>query len=194
MITMTYIPIVVDNKEKRSFDIYSRLLKERIVFLNGVIDDSLSTIIIAQLLFLESQNPNDDIYIYINSPGGSVTAGLAIYDTIQYIKPKINTICIGQAYSMGAFLLASGTKGKRLSLPNSRIMIHQPLGSFYGQATDILIHAKEILQIKTKLNHLLSSHTSQSLAKIKKDVERDHFMSAQEARIYGLIDQIIIKR
>lgn len=191
---MTYIPIVVDNKEKRSFDIYSRLLKERIVFLNGVIDDTLSMTIIAQLLFLESQSSNNDIFIYINSPGGSVTAGLAIYDTIQYIKPEINTICIGQAYSMGAFLLAAGTKGKRLSLPNSRIMIHQPLGSFYGQATDILIHAKEILHIKTKLNHLLSNHTSQSLPRIKKDVERDHFMSAQEAKIYGLIDQIIIKR
>ena len=191
---MTYIPIVTDDKEKRSFDIYSRLLKERIVFLNGVIDDITATTTIAQLLFLESQNPNSDIFLYINSPGGSVTAGLAIYDTIQYIKPEINTICIGQAYSMGSFLLASGTKGKRLSLPNSRVMIHQPLGSFNGQATDIAIHAKEILRIKTKLNHLLSSHTLQPLTKIEKDVERDKFMSAQEAKIYGLIDKIIIKR
>jgi len=191
---MSYLPIVIDNKDKRPFDIYSRLLKERIVFLNGIIDDTTATTIIAQLLFLESQTSCNDISIYINSPGGSVTAGLAIYDTIQYIKPDINTICIGQACSMGAFLLASGTKGKRLSLPNSRIMIHQPLGSFHGQATDILIHAKEILQIKTKLNHLLSNHTSQSLAKIKKDVERDNFMSAQEAKLYGLIDKIIVKR
>ena len=193
---MPYIPVVIEQtaKGERSFDIYSRLLKERIIFLSGQVDDNLAAVIVAQLLFLESEDPEQEISLYINSPGGIITSGLAIYDTMQYIKPKVSTICIGQACSMGAFLLSAGEQGKRFALPNSRIMIHQPLGGFKGQATDIEIHAKEILQIKDRLNNLLALHTAQKVSKVVKDVERDNFMSAQQAKEYGLIDKIILKR
>lgn len=190
------IPIVIEHTSKgeRSYDIFSRLLKERIVFITGEINDSLATLIISQLLFLESENHNKDISIYINSPGGSVTAGLSIYDTMQFIKPNISTIVIGQACSMGAFLLAAGAAGKRFSLPNSRIMIHQPLGGYYGQTSDIKIHAKEMIKVKKKLNIILSKHTKQDLKKIEVDVERDKFMSPEEALKYGLLDKIIFLR
>lgn len=190
------IPIVIEHTSKgeRSYDIFSRLLKERIVFITGEINDSLATLIISQLLFLESENHNKDISIYINSPGGSVTAGLSIYDTMQFIKPNISTIVIGQACSMGAFLLAAGSAGKRFSLPNSRIMIHQPLGGYYGQTSDIKIHAKEMIKVKKKLNIILSKHTKQDLKKIEVDVERDKFMSPEEALKYGLLDKIIFLR
>jgi ATP-dependent Clp protease protease subunit len=191
-----YIPMVVEQsgRGERSYDIYSRLLKERVVFLVGPIDDMTANVVVAQLLFLEAENPDKDIYLYINSPGGSVTAGMAIYDTIQFIKPDISTLCIGQAASMGALLLTSGTKNKRFCLPNSRIMIHQPLGGFQGQASDIEIHAKEILYLKHKLNSILSNHTGQTIEKVSDDTDRDNFMSASDAMNYGLIDKVISNR
>lgn len=187
------VPIVVEQtgRGERSYDIYSRLLKDRIVFLGGPIDDHLSNLVIAQLLFLEAEDPDKDIHLYINSPGGSVTAGMAIYDTMKYIKSPVSTICVGQASSMGAFLLAGGEKEKRFSLTHSRIMIHQPIGGFQGQATDIHIHAREILRLKQKLNELLAENTGQSLEKIETDTERDYFMSGEEAREYGIIDSIV---
>ncbi len=187
------IPIVIEhtNKGERAYDIYSRLLRERIIFITGEINDNLSSLIVSQLLFLESENQVKDISIYINSPGGSVTSGLSIYDTMQFIKPKINTIVIGQACSMGALLLSAGSFGKRYSLPNSRIMIHQPIGGYYGQTSDVKIHAKEMINIKKKLNLILSYHTKKNVKKIDIDVERDKFMSADEALNYGLIDKII---
>lgn len=187
------IPIVIEHtaKGERAYDIFSRLLKERIIFITGEINDNLSSLIIAQLLFLESENPNKDISIYINSPGGSVVSGLSIYDTMQFIKPQINTIAVGQACSMGALLLTAGAKNKRYSLPNSKIMIHQPLGAYHGQASDIKIHANEILKIKDKLNLILSIHTGQSVDTIINDTERDNFMSSEEALEYKLIDKII---
>ncbi len=190
------VPIVVEQtpRGERAYDIYSRLLQDRIVLLGFPIDDHIANLIVAQLLFLESQDPEKDIYLYVNSPGGSVTAGMAIYDTIQYIKPDVVTICIGQAASMGAVLLSAGTKGKRYALPHARIMIHQPLGGIQGQATDIIIHAEEIKRIKKMLNEILSKHTGQKLEKIEKDVERDYFMSAEEAKEYGVIDKVIEKR
>ena len=190
------VPIVVEQtpRGERAYDIYSRLLKDRIVLLGFPIDDHIANLIVAQLLFLESEDPEKDIYLYINSPGGVVTAGLAIYDTMQYIKPDVATICMGQAASMGAFLLAAGTKGKRYALPSSRIMIHQPLGGFQGQATDIEIHAKEILRLKKYLNEKLAEFTGKSVKKIEKDTERDYFMSAEEAKEYGLIDKVLTKR
>jgi ATP-dependent Clp protease protease subunit len=189
------VPIVVEQtgRGERSYDIYSRLLKDRIVFLGGAIDDVLSNLVIAQLLFLEAEDPDKDIHLYINSPGGVVTAGMAIYDTMKYIKSPVSTICVGQASSMGAFLLAGGEKGKRFSLTHSRIMIHQPLGGFQGQATDIHIHAQEILRLKGKLNELLAENTGQPLAKIENDTERDYFMSGEEARVYGIIDSIVTR-
>ncbi|MDD4343939.1 MAG: ATP-dependent Clp endopeptidase proteolytic subunit ClpP [Eubacteriales bacterium] len=190
------IPIVVEqtNRGERSYDIYSRLLKDRIIFLGSGVDDYVANLIIAQLLFLEAEDPDKDISIYINSPGGSITAGMAIYDTMQYIKPDVSTICVGMAASMGAFLLAAGKKGKRFALPNSEIMIHQPLGGAQGQATDIQIHAKRILEIKEKLNEILAERTGQELAKIAADTERDYFMSAEAAKEYGLIDEVISSR
>ena len=190
------VPIVVEQtpRGERAFDIYSRLLQDRIVLLGFPVDDHIANLIIAQLLFLESQDPEKDIYLYINSPGGAVTSGLAIYDTMQYVKPDIVTICIGQAASMGAVLLAAGTPGKRYALPHSRIMIHQPIGGIQGQATDIIIHAEEIKRIKRMLNEILAKHTGQDLEKIEKDVERDYFMSAEEAKEYGVIDKVIKKR
>jgi len=190
------VPIVVEQtpRGERAYDIYSRLLKDRIVLLGFPIDDHIANLIVAQLLFLESEDPDKDIYLYINSPGGVVTAGLAIYDTMQYIKPDVVTICMGQAASMGAFLLAAGTKGKRYALPSSRIMIHQPLGGFQGQATDIEIHAKEILRLKKYLNEKLSEFTGKPVEKIEQDTERDYFMSAYEAKEYGLIDKVLEKR
>ena len=194
---MSYmIPIVVEqtHRGERSYDIYSRLLKDRIIFLGTAIDDDVANIVIAQLLFLESEDPDKDINLYINSPGGSVTAGLAIYDTMQYVKPQVSTLCMGQAASMGAVLLAAGAKGKRLSLPHSRIMIHQPSGGFGGQASDIEIHAKEILRLKSKLNEMLQKHTGQPLERIEKDSDRDFFMGAGEAKEYGLIDEVVLKK
>ena len=190
------IPMVVEqtSKGERAYDIYSRLLKERIVFLVGPVNDSVASLVTAQLLFLESENPNKEINFYINSPGGLVTAGLGIYDTMQYINSPVSTLCIGQAASMGSFLLAAGTKGKRFALPNSRIMIHQPLGGFQGQATDIEIHAQEILKIRTKLNEILSHHSGKDIEKVTQDTERDNFMSGEEAVKYGLIDKVIDKR
>ncbi len=187
------VPIVVEQtgRGERSYDIYSRLLKDRIVFLGGAIEDHVSNLVIAQLLFLEAEDPDKDIHLYINSPGGVVTAGMAIYDTMQYIKAPVSTICVGQASSMGAFLLAGGEKGKRFSLTHSRIMIHQPIGGFQGQATDIHIHAQEILRLKGKLNELLAENTGQSLEKVERDTERDYFMSGEEARDYGIIDSIV---
>jgi ATP-dependent Clp protease protease subunit len=187
------VPIVIEqtNRGERAYDIYSRLLKDRIVFIGTPIDDNISNLIIAQLLFLEAEDPEKDINVYINSPGGMVTAGLAIYDTMQYIKPPVSTICIGQAASMGAVLLAAGTKGKRFALPNARIMIHQPMGGFQGQATDIDIHAREILKIRENLNEILARHTGQQIEKIRNDTERDFFMSGDQAREYGLIDEVI---
>ena len=190
------VPMVVEQtaRGERSYDIYSRLLKERVIFIVGPIEDHMANLIVAQLLFLESENPDKDISVYINSPGGSVTAGMAIYDTMQFIKPEISTLCIGQAASMGAFLLAGGAKGKRYGLPHSRVMIHQPLGGFQGQATDIDIHAREILKIRDQLNRLLAEHTGQSIETIDNDTERDNFMSASEAKEYGLIDEVIDRR
>ncbi|MEG1256942.1 ATP-dependent Clp endopeptidase proteolytic subunit ClpP [Clostridium sp.] len=193
---MSFVPMVVEQtgKGERSYDIYSRLLKERIIFLSDEVNDVTASLTVAQLLFLESEDPDKDIYLYINSPGGSITSGMAIYDTMNYIKPEVSTICIGMAASMGAFLLAAGQKGKRYALPNSEIMIHQPLGGFKGQATDIDIHARRILKTKETLNEILSERTGQSLDKIKNDVERDYFMSADEAKEYGLVDEVIIKK
>ena len=190
------IPMVVEqtNRGERAYDIYSRLLKERIVFLVGPVNDNLSTLVTAQLLYLESENPKKEISFYINSPGGLVTSGLGIYDTMQYIKPPVSTLCIGQASSMGSFLLASGEKGKRFSLPNSRIMVHQPSAGFQGQATDIEIHAKEILALKARLNKIYSKHTKKSESEIKKALERDNFMTPTEAKAFGLIDEVVEKR
>ena len=190
------IPMVVEQSSRgeRAYDIYSRLLKERIIFLVGPVDDNLSTLVTAQLLYLESENPKKEISFYINSPGGLVTSGLGIYDTMQYIKPPVSTLCIGQASSMGSFLLASGEKGKRFSLPNSRIMVHQPSAGFQGQATDIEIHAKEILALKDRLNKIYSKHTKKSESEIKKALERDNFMSPTEAKAFGLIDEVVEKR
>ena len=190
------VPMVVEQtpRGERAFDIYSRLLKERVIFITGAVEDHMANLIVAQLLFLEADNPDKDINLYINSPGGSVTAGMSIYDTMSYIKPDISTLCIGQASSMGAVLLAGGTKGKRFALPNSRVMIHQPLGGFQGQASDIEIHAKEVLKIRTKLNEVLSKHSGQKIETIEQDTERDNFMSGEEACDYGLIDKVISKR
>ena len=190
------VPMVVEQtpRGERAFDIYSRLLKERIIFVVGPIDDHMANLVVAQLLFLESENPTKEINLYVNSPGGSVTAGLSVYDTMQFIKPSISTLCIGQAASMGAILLAGGSKKKRFALPNSRVMIHQPLGSFQGQATDFDIQAKEILNIRSRLNEILSKHTGQTLKKIQNDTERDNFMSPEEAKKYGLIDDILQTR
>ena len=190
------VPMVVEQSARgeRAYDIYSRLLKERIIFLVGPVEDYMANLVAAQLLFLEAENPDKDIHLYINSPGGSVTAGMSIYDTMQFIKPDVSTICIGQACSMGAFLLAGGAPGKRHCLPNSRMMIHQPLGGFQGQASDIDIHAKEILNIRHRLNSLLAHHTGQSLETIERDTERDNFMSAERATEYGLIDSVFSKR
>ena len=193
---MALVPVVVEQtgRGERSYDIYSRLLKDRIIFLGDEVNDATAGLIVAQLLFLESEDPDKDIHLYINSPGGSITAGMAIYDTMQYIKPDVSTICIGMAASMGAFLLAAGAKGKRLALPNSEIMIHQPLGGTRGQATDIEIHAKRILKMKDTLNQILSERTGQPLEKIQMDTERDNFMSSIEAKEYGLIDEVITNR
>ena len=191
------VPMVVEQsgRGERAYDIYSRLLKERIIFMVGPVTDESANLVVAQMLFLESENPDKDIYLYINSPGGSVTAGLSIYDTMNFIKPDVSTLCLGQAASMGAFLLSAGTKGKRFALPNSRIMIHQPLlGGLSGQASDIEIHAKELLKIKQKLNELMAEHTGKRLAQLEKDTDRDNFMSAEEALKYGLIDQVVKSR
>ena len=191
-----YIPMVVEQsgRGERSYDIYSRLLKERVIFLVGPVNDMSANLVVAQLLFLEAENPDKDISLYINSPGGSVTAGMSIYDTMQFIKPDVSTLCISQAASMGAFLLAAGAKGKRFSLPNSRIMIHQPSGGFQGQSTDIEIHAKEILYLRAKLNEILAHHTGRTADEIDRDTERDNFMSAEQSAAYGLIDQVIQNR
>jgi ATP-dependent Clp protease protease subunit len=193
---MPLIPIVIEQSPRgeRAYDIYSRLLKERIVFLGGIVDDDIANLIIAQFLFLEAEDPKRDITLYINSPGGMVTAGLAIYDTMQYIRPDVSTLCLGQAASMGAMLLAAGAKGKRYTLPNARILIHQPMGGFHGQATDVDIHAREILRLRQKLNEILAAHTGQPLERIQEDTERDFFMSGEEAREYGLVDEVIAKR
>ncbi|MEY1662056.1 ATP-dependent Clp endopeptidase proteolytic subunit ClpP [Isoalcanivorax beigongshangi] len=193
---LALVPMVIEqtSRGERSFDIYSRLLKERIIFLVGQVEDHMANLIVAQMLFLEAENPDKDIHLYINSPGGSVTAGMSIYDTMQFIKPNVSTMCIGQAASMGAFLLAAGTAGKRMALPNSRVMIHQPLGGFQGQASDIEIHAREILKIKARLNELLAHHTGTELSRIEQDTDRDNFMSAEQAREYGLIDQVMERR
>ncbi|MGD0275406.1 MAG: ATP-dependent Clp endopeptidase proteolytic subunit ClpP [Syntrophales bacterium] len=193
---MTLIPMVVeqDGRGERAFDIYSRLLKDRIIFLGSPINDEIANLIIAQFLYLESEDPDKDIFFYLNSPGGLVSAGLAIYDTMKYIKPHINTVCMGQAASMGALLLAAGSKGKRFALPHARILIHQPLGGFQGQATDIDIQAREILRLKDELNDILSELTGQPLSKIQQDTERDYFMSGEQAREYGIIDEVIARR
>ncbi|GAB2691339.1 ATP-dependent Clp endopeptidase proteolytic subunit ClpP [Aliiglaciecola sp. 3_MG-2023] len=190
------VPMVVEQtaKGERSYDIYSRLLKENVIFLVGQVEDHMANLIVAQMLFLEAENPEKDIFLYINSPGGSVTAGMAIYDTMNFIKPDVSTVCVGQAASMGAFLLSGGAKGKRYCLPNSRVMIHQPLGGFQGQASDFEIHAKEILSIKEKLNRLMSEHTGQDYEKVSQDTDRDNFLSASEAKEYGLIDQVLTNR
>ena len=190
------VPMVVEQsgRGERSYDIYSRLLKERVIFLVGPVNDITANLVVAQLLFLEAENPDKDIYFYINSPGGSVTAGMSIYDTMQFIKPDVSTLCIGQAASMGAFLLNAGAKGKRFALPNSRVMIHQPLGGFQGQASDIAIHAKEILSIRDRLNRIMSEHSGQPLERIEKDTDRDNFLSAAEAAEYGLIDKVLTRR
>lgn len=191
-----YIPMVIEQsgRGERSYDIYSRLLKERVIFLVGPVNDMTANLVVAQLLFLEAENPDKDISLYINSPGGSVTAGMSIYDTMQFIKPDVSTLCIGQAASMGAFLLTAGAKGKRFCLPNSRVMIHQPLGGFQGQASDIEIHAKEILYLKDKLNGIMAHHTGQNIDTIANDTDRDNFMSADAAKAYGLVDQVIAAR
>jgi ATP-dependent Clp protease protease subunit len=193
---MTLIPIVIEQsgRGERAYDIYSRLLKDRIIFLGTAVTDEIANLMIAQLLFLESEDPDKDINFYINSPGGLVTAGLAIYDTMQYIKPDVSTLCVGQASSMGALLLAAGAKGKRFSLPHSRILIHQPLGGFQGQATDVEIQAREILRMREELNEILARHTGQPLGKIEKDTERDFFMTGDQAREYGIVDRVIAKR
>lgn len=190
------VPMVVEQtaRGERSFDIYSRLLKENVIFLVGQVEDHMANLIVAQMLFLEAENPEKDIFLYINSPGGSVTAGMAIYDTMNFIKPDVSTVCVGQAASMGAFLLSAGAKGKRYVLPNARVMIHQPLGGFQGQASDFEIHAKEILSIKEKLNRLMAEHTGQDYEKVAKDTDRDNFLSAQESVDYGLVDAILNKR
>ena len=192
----TLVPMVVEqsNKGERAYDIYSRLLKERIIFLTGQINDTVASLVTAQLLFLEAEDPKKEIYFYINSPGGLVTAGLGIYDTMQYIKPEISTLCIGQAASMGSFLLAAGSKGKRFSLPNSRIMVHQPSAGFQGQATDIEIHANEVLSLKKRLNEIYSKHTGKNVDQIKDALERDNFMTPENAKDFGLIDQVVEKR
>ncbi|RUO77172.1 ATP-dependent Clp endopeptidase proteolytic subunit ClpP [Idiomarina seosinensis] len=190
------VPMVVEqtSKGERSYDIYSRLLKERVIFCCGQVEDHMANLIVAQLLFLESDNPDKDIYLYINSPGGVVTAGMAIYDTMRFIKPDVSTVCMGQAASMGAFLLAGGTKGKRYCLPNSRVMIHQPLGGFQGQASDFEIHAKQILDLKERLNRMLAENTGQDYDKVARDTDRDHFLAAEEAIKYGLVDGVLNKR
>ncbi len=190
------VPMVVEQSSRgeRSYDIYSRLLKERIIFLTGQVEDHMANLVVAQLLFLESENPDKEIFLYINSPGGSVTAGMSIYDTMQYIKPEVSTVCMGQACSMGAFLLAGGAKGKRYALPNSRVMIHQPLGGFQGQASDIQIHAQEILTIKQKLNTLLAEHSGQPLEVVERDTDRDNFMSAEQAVEYGIVDSVLERK
>ncbi len=191
-----YVPIVIEQsgRGERSYDIYSRLLRERVIFLVGPVNDMTANLVVAQLLFLEAENPDKDISLYINSPGGSVTAGMSIYDTMQFIKPDVSTLCIGQAASMGAFLLAAGAKGKRFSLPNSRVMIHQPSGGFQGQSSDIAIQAKEIMYLRTKLNQILAHHTGKTAEEIDVDTERDNFMSAEESVAYGMIDKVIAKR
>lgn len=193
---LNLVPMVVEqtSRGERAFDIYSRLLKERLIFLVGPIDDNVANLVMAQLLFLEAENPEKDISLYINSPGGVVTAGMAIYDTMQYIKPDVSTICVGQAASMGALLLAAGAAGKRYALPNSRVMIHQPLGGFQGQASDIDIHAREILTLRARLNEILAKHTGQSLETIARDTERDNFKSAADAKAYGLVDEVLERR
>ena len=193
---LNLVPMVVEqtSRGERAYDIYSRLLKERVIFLVGPIDDNVANLVVAQLLFLEAENPEKDISLYINSPGGIVTAGMAIYDTMQFIKPDVSTICVGQAASMGALLLSAGAKGKRYSLPHSRVMIHQPLGGFQGQASDIDIHAREILALKDKLNRVLADHTGQDIETISRDTDRDNFKSAQEAQDYGLIDEVLQRR
>lgn len=193
---MNYVPYVIEQtgRGERSYDIYSRLLKDRIVFLGSEVSDAVADVIAAQLLFLESEDPDKDVHLYINSPGGSVTAGLAIYDTMQYVKPDVSTLCMGQASSMGAVLLAAGTKGKRFALPHARIMMHQPLGGVQGQATDIDIHAKEVLRIREELNGILVTHTGQTMKKIERDTDRDMFLSAKQALDYGVIDQVITRR
>ena len=190
------VPIVIEQtaRGERSFDIYSRLLKERVIFLVGPVEDHMANLVVAQLLFLESENPDKDIHLYINSPGGSVTAGMSIYDTMQFVKPDVATLCIGQAASMGAFLLASGSKGKRYALPHSRMMIHQPLGGYQGQASDIEIHTREILTLRDRLNQVLANHTGQPVERVAKDTDRDNFMDPQQAKEYGLIDTILDKR
>jgi ATP-dependent Clp protease protease subunit len=190
------VPMVIETsgRGERAYDIYSRLLKERVIFLVGPVNDVTANLVVAQLLFLESENPDKDIHLYINSPGGSVTAGMAIYDTMQFIKPDVSTLCIGQAASMGAFLLAAGEKGKRFCLPNSRVMIHQPMGGFQGQASDIEIHAKEILYLKQRLNDMLAKHTGQAMERIERDTDRDNFLSAEAAMEYGLIDRVLSSR
>lgn len=193
---MSLVPVVVEqtNRGERSYDIYSRLLKDRIIMLSEEVNDTTASLVVAQLLFLEAEDPDKDIYLYINSPGGSITSGMAIYDTMQYIKPDVSTICVGMAASMGAFLLAAGAKGKRYALPNSEVMIHQPLGGFRGQATDIGIHAERILKMKKKLNTILSERTGKPLEQVELDTERDHFLSAEEAKEYGLIDEVIYRK
>jgi len=193
---MALVPMVIEqtSRGERSFDIYSRLLKERVIFLTGQVEDHMANLIVAQMLFLEAENPEKDIYLYINSPGGVITAGMSIYDTMQFIKPDVSTICMGQAASMGAFLLTAGAKGKRFCLPNSRVMIHQPLGGYQGQATDIEIHAREILKVKSRMNELMAQHTGQSLEQIERDTERDRFLSASEAVEYGLVDSVLTHR
>lgn len=196
LIQNSLVPMVIEqtSRGERSYDIYSRLLKERVIFLVGPVEDHMANLIVAQMLFLESENPDKDIHLYINSPGGSVTAGMAIYDTMRFIKPDVSTMCIGQAASMGSFLLSAGAKGKRFALPNSRVMIHQPLGGFQGQASDIQIHAQEILKIKNTLNQALADHTGQDIETIERDTDRDNFMSAQESCDYGLVDQVLTER
>ena len=190
------VPMVIEQsgRGERAYDIYSRLLKERVVFLVGPVNDVTANLVVAQLLFLEAENPDKDVHFYINSPGGSVSAGLSVYDTMQFIKPDVSTLCMGQACSMGAFLLAAGARGKRFALPNSRVMIHQPMGGFQGQASDIAIHAKEILSLRAKLNELMALHTGQEIERIERDTDRDNFLSAQEAAEYGLIDKVLANR
>jgi ATP-dependent Clp protease protease subunit len=193
---MQLVPMVIERtaRGERSYDIYSRLLKERIIFLVGQIEDHMANLVVAQLLFLEAENPDKDINLYINSPGGVITSGMSIYDTMQFIKPDVSTMCIGQAASMGAFLLNAGTADKRFALPNSRVMIHQPLGGFQGQASDIDIHAKEVLKIKAKMNEIMAKHSGQSIEKIEKDTDRDNFLDAEEAKAYGLVDHVVSHR
>ena len=193
---MALVPMVIEqtSRGERSYDIYSRLLKERIIFLTGQVEDHMANLIVAQMLFLEAENPEKDIHLYINSPGGVITAGMSIYDTMQFIKPDVSTICMGQACSMGAFLLSAGAKGKRICLPNSRVMIHQPLGGYQGQATDIQIHAQEILKVKSRMNELMAQHTGKSIEEIERDTERDRFLSANEALEYGLVDKVYTQR